>query len=187
VHEQSKIEAGKVVLEPTAFSIRQCVESAVDVIANKAHSKGLEIISTTQPDVPHMIVQDYNRLTQILFNLLSNAVKFSQEGDLLLTVEVLRSASTTLHECPSTDSAAACPPASPPSRFVQFSVQDSGIGPDQQHQPLPNHGVRFTALNRLCSSRSCVMSCCDTGMLPSALPRLFLPFSQVHAATEVMD
>ena len=84
----SKIEAGRVELQQTHFSIRQCVESAVDVIANKANSKGLEIITTVTHTVPYTITQDYKRLTQILFNLLSNAVKFTQQGDVVVTVKV---------------------------------------------------------------------------------------------------
>ncbi len=55
--------------------IRDCVESAIDVVAQKALAKGLDIIARVSPSVPFTIRCDTIRLKQILFNLLSNAVK----------------------------------------------------------------------------------------------------------------
>jgi signal transduction histidine kinase len=123
----SKIEAGRVELEPTAFSIRQCMESAVDVLASKAHRKGLEIVATASYEVPYIVLQDYKRLTQIFFNLLSNAVKFSDQGDVLVTMHVVSEELSA----PSTNSilyGAERDPAAD-SRFVlQCDIRDSGIG-----------------------------------------------------------
>ena len=138
----SKIEAGRVELQQTSFSIRQCVESAVDVIASKAHAKGLELVTDVKLDVPHSICADYKRLTQILFNLLSNAVKFTQQGDVVVTVEVDKRGSQTPNMTErrlsisltdrqlvaSVPSASASLPLGSEYYLLHFSVQDSGIG-----------------------------------------------------------
>ena len=57
------------------MNIRECVEAAMDVVAQKALAKGLDIIAHVAPSVPFSIRCDASRLKQILFNLLSNAVK----------------------------------------------------------------------------------------------------------------
>jgi signal transduction histidine kinase len=111
----SKIEAGRLELEPSSFSIGQCVENAVDVIACKAHSRELEIVVIARPAVPCFISQDYKRLTQILFNLLSNAVKFSEQGDVVVTISVVSSETVAK-------------PAEQTRYVLQFDVKDSGIG-----------------------------------------------------------
>lgn len=82
----SKIEAGRVELSISPFQLRECIESAIDVIAAKAHSKGLEVQYIISQSVPLVVCLDYKRITQILFNLLSNATKFTSTGD--VTVEV---------------------------------------------------------------------------------------------------
>ena len=129
----SKIEAGKVGLEPSSFSVRQCVESAVDVIASKAQAKGLEVIVSVEPDVPYIITQDYKRLTQILFNLLSNAVKFTEDGHVLVSVSVQQCEGPLLR--PEDNDGASSPSKGQQqhqqadSQYVlHFSVADSGMG-----------------------------------------------------------
>lgn len=69
----SKIEAGKIELEESDVQVRECVESTIDVVAQKALSKGLEVISHISAHVPWMVRCDATRLKQIFFNLLSNA------------------------------------------------------------------------------------------------------------------
>ena len=76
----SKIEAGKMALEEQPFDLRECVESAMDLLRVKAAEKGLELACQIAPDVPPAIVGDVTRLRQILVNLLSNAVKFTEAG-----------------------------------------------------------------------------------------------------------
>ncbi len=82
----SKIEAGKLELEPHPFELRPCVESVVDLMAMKAHEKGLDIASMIEAHTPQMIVADSGRFRQILTNLLSNAVKFTETGDVFVSV-----------------------------------------------------------------------------------------------------
>jgi signal transduction histidine kinase/DNA-binding response OmpR family regulator/CHASE3 domain sensor protein len=82
----SKIEAGKMELEETPFDLRGNLESALDVIALRAHEKGLELACDIAPDVPASIVGDVTRVRQITLNLLSNAVKFTDQGEIVLAV-----------------------------------------------------------------------------------------------------
>ncbi len=82
----SKIEAGRMELESRALDLRDCIESAFDVISAKASEKNLELAFTVEPDVPLAIVSDVTRLRQILINLLGNAVKFTHQGEIVLAV-----------------------------------------------------------------------------------------------------
>ncbi|MBK7320084.1 MAG: response regulator [Anaerolineales bacterium] len=99
----SKIEAGKMDLEAQPFDLRECVESAVDLIALKASEKGLEVGLLIEPNVPETVMGDVTRLRQILVNLLSNAVKFTEKGEVLITVQ-------------------------PEGSLLHFSIKDTGIG-----------------------------------------------------------
>jgi len=155
----SKIEAGKVGLEPSSFSVRQCVESAVDVIASKAQAKGLEVIISVEPDVPYIITQDYKRLTQILFNLLSNAVKFTEDGHVLVSVSVEQREEPLLR--PDESDAA-----------IHDGSQSNGSTPQQQQQQADSQYVLHFSVQ-------------DSGMgiSPQAQLLLFQHFSQVHSDT----
>jgi signal transduction histidine kinase/DNA-binding response OmpR family regulator len=82
----SKIEAGRMELERQPFDLRECVESAFDLIIVGASEKGLELASRVDQSAPHTIVGDVTRLRQILVNLLNNAVKFTETGEIVLTV-----------------------------------------------------------------------------------------------------
>ena len=113
----SKIEAGHLELCTSEFPIRDCVESAIDVVAAKAYNKGLEVQYKADLDVPYTIHSDYKRLTQILFNLLSNAIKFTSQGD--VTVEVRIVAETSVVN---------------DSHMLEFSVRDTGIGVSAEAQ-----------------------------------------------------
>ncbi len=83
----SKIEAGKMDVETQPFDLRECVESALDLTADRAIEKGLDIAYIMDDDVPTGIKSDVTRLRQILINLLSNAVKFTEKGEVVLTVK----------------------------------------------------------------------------------------------------
>ena len=86
----------------------------------RAHKKGLELICQVQPDVPDALVGDAGRLRQVLLNLVGNAIKFTDEGEVVVRVEI----------------AGRRPPPSPGAGEVglRFAVRDTGIGipPDQQ-------------------------------------------------------
>ncbi len=83
----SKIEAGKLELEKQPFDLRDCLETAMDLLALKATEKGLELHGMIEPGVPEVILGDVTRLRQIIVNLLGNAVKFTQSGEITVGVE----------------------------------------------------------------------------------------------------
>ena len=82
----SKIEAGKLVLQSAPFSLEECVQGCVELLAPKAHGKGLELAWSFDPSIPRLIGDDA-RVRQILLNLLSNAVKFTDAGGVRVSVE----------------------------------------------------------------------------------------------------
>ena len=82
----SKIEAGRMELENQPFDLRECIESALDLMKLKAADKGLELACEVAAGVPAAITGDVTRLRQILVNLLGNAVKFTEHGEVVVTV-----------------------------------------------------------------------------------------------------
>lgn len=84
--DYSKVEAGKLELERLPFNLRDCVESALDLVAMAAARKGLDLAYFIEPEVPDTIVSDPTRLRQVLLNLLNNALKFTEKGEVVLTV-----------------------------------------------------------------------------------------------------
>jgi signal transduction histidine kinase len=109
VLDLSKIEAGRLDLDPGPVDVRALVDSTLDVIAAQAGAKRLDLVYLVDPAVPERVVTDGLRLRQVLVNLLTNAVKFTDEGEVALTVE----------HAPRTDGSGAC---------LRIEVRDTGIG-----------------------------------------------------------
>ena len=82
----SKIEAGRMDIEAHPFDLRDCVESALDLVATRAAEKQLDVAYVYDGDVPAALNGDVTRLRQILLNLLSNAVKFTERGEVVISV-----------------------------------------------------------------------------------------------------
>ena len=106
----SKMEAGRLILEETGFSLRQTIESSLDVLAARAQEKQLTLASFIAPDLPDHLIGDPTRIRQILLNFLSNAIKFAERG------EVVASA---MHETTADDTSRV---------VVKLAVRDRGIG-----------------------------------------------------------
>lgn len=85
----SKIEAGHLALEPYDLDVVQLVESIAELVAPKAHKKGIEIATLVAPEVPRWVCADVNRLRQILLNLVGNAVKFTHQGGVIISVKLI--------------------------------------------------------------------------------------------------
>jgi len=117
----SKIEAGRLELEYQAFELRDCLESAIDLVAAEASTKGLEIAYVVEGDIPEALIGDVTRLRQVLINLLSNAIKFTEKGEVMLSV----SAEPLADESPKPGGAALSPA---PTHEFRFVVKDTGIG-----------------------------------------------------------
>ncbi len=81
----SKIEAGKLELTEAPFAIETCIQGAVELLAPRAHEKGLEMAWSVDPQLPKLVSGDEARVRQILLNLLSNAVKFTDTGGVCLS------------------------------------------------------------------------------------------------------
>jgi signal transduction histidine kinase/DNA-binding response OmpR family regulator len=104
----SKIEAGKMTLEPIPFDLRLAVEDMAELMAWKAQEKGLDLILRFSPDLPSRVVGDPGRIRQILINLSGNAIKFTTKGQVYLSVE--------------------CEERTGEQVRLRFSVADTGIG-----------------------------------------------------------
>ena len=84
----SKIEAGKFDLDPICFSLRDSLADTVKTLALRAHQKGLELAFHVPLDVPDAVVGDPSRLRQIIVNLVGNAIKFTNEGEVVVRVNI---------------------------------------------------------------------------------------------------
>jgi signal transduction histidine kinase/DNA-binding response OmpR family regulator len=104
----SKIEAGKLDLETLDFDLRSTLEDVNDILAIKAHEKGLELACLIEPQVPSWVQGDPGRLRQVITNLVGNAVKFTERGEVVLHVGVVEDAEE--------------------SALLKFSISDTGIG-----------------------------------------------------------
>ena len=82
----SKIEAGHVDLVNEPFSLAECIEGALDLIAPTAAKKGIELAYEVGSELPPAVSGDQGRLRQIILNLLSNAVKFTQTGEIVVSI-----------------------------------------------------------------------------------------------------
>jgi signal transduction histidine kinase/CheY-like chemotaxis protein/streptogramin lyase len=84
----SKIEAGRLELDPSPFSVRQCLGDARKTLSSIAHAKNLELNYTVDALVPDVVVGDSLRVRQILFNLIGNAIKFTEAGAIRVRVQL---------------------------------------------------------------------------------------------------
>ena len=84
----SRIEAGKLSLEPVEFDLHDVVRSAASALAVRARQKGLELVWQISPAIERVLVGDPGRLRQIILNLVGNAVKFTEQGKVTLSVEL---------------------------------------------------------------------------------------------------
>ena len=112
--DYSKVEAGKIELDPSMFNLHDCLENALKTVALRADEKGLELLCQIDPAVPRIVWGDSVRLRQILLNLLGNAIKFTDEGEVQLSASLQSAA----------DGYAT----------VLFTVRDTGIGIPEDNQ-----------------------------------------------------
>jgi two-component system, sensor histidine kinase and response regulator len=121
----SKIEAGKLELEQIEFNLRHTVEEAVELLAEQAARKHLELTCLISADVPDCLRGDPVRLRQILLNLISNAIKFTSQGEVAVTITLLSEAlSTVTLKCTVIDTGIGIPPSAHERLFEAFSQAD---------------------------------------------------------------
>jgi signal transduction histidine kinase/CheY-like chemotaxis protein/HPt (histidine-containing phosphotransfer) domain-containing protein len=104
----SKIEAGKLDIEHIEFHLEEVLDNMANMVPANAREKHLEILFGTAPDVPLSLIGDPLRLGQILLNLTNNAIKFTEQGEIVVTTELLDRNENTVK--------------------LQFTVRDTGIG-----------------------------------------------------------
>ncbi|MCK8824035.1 response regulator [Fuchsiella alkaliacetigena] len=106
--DYSKIEAGSLELEKADFYIYQLINSVVDMFSYRVKRKGLDLKTVIDEKVPMYVEGDPLRLKQVLINLVSNAVKFTEQGEVIIRVNVLE--------------------RSEEEAELSFSIEDTGIG-----------------------------------------------------------
>ena len=102
----SKITAGKLELEAVSFNLPQTVQETIQLLKDRAQTKGLELVLQIAPQLPRWVKGDPTRLRQILINLLSNSIKFTPQGTVTISIHYV---------------------TEKPALFY-FEVQDTGIG-----------------------------------------------------------
>ncbi|MFT5366292.1 MAG: signal transduction histidine kinase/CheY-like chemotaxis protein [Candidatus Latescibacterota bacterium] len=123
----SRIEAGKLELDPTPFALEEMLGVALNPLSIQAKQKNLEFRQSITPKVPRVLMGDPNRLNQVIINLVGNAIKFTESGSVsvLVDLESQTKETTTLH----------------------ISVTDTGIGISKEKQ-----GLVFEAFSQADSS-----------------------------------
>jgi len=108
----SKIEAGKLEMETADFSLDEVLDNVSTVTGVKAQEKELELLMNTDADVPRGLVGDPLRVGQVLINLCNNAVKFTDEGEIIISTQLVEKKEK--------------------EAMLQFTVKDSGVGLTQE-------------------------------------------------------
>jgi signal transduction histidine kinase/CheY-like chemotaxis protein len=121
----SKIEAGRMDVERHPFDLRECVESALDLIGGRAAEKQLDLAYVFEGEVPDAVEGDVTRLRQVLLNLLANAVKFTDRGEVVLTVQASAAAGAAQLEFAVRDTGIGIAPEGIAKLFQSFSQADS--------------------------------------------------------------
>ncbi len=104
----SKIQAGKLTVDPIVFNLDDALGDVLKLLAPRAQEKGLEIVCHVDPNIPELLNGDISRLRQIVINLLGNAIKFTERGEVVVTVTAL--------------------PTNGKGLELRFAVSDTGIG-----------------------------------------------------------
>ncbi|MDE1351034.1 response regulator [Vibrio aestuarianus] len=116
----SKVEAGKLELEQSPFSLPELLQETGILLSSSLQNKAIEIIYQVAPDVPTILIGDSLRLRQILLNLAGNAIKFTNSGEIKISIETQQ--------------------VSDNSCTLLFKVSDTGIGMTQEQQAIIFNG-----------------------------------------------
>ncbi|MGL5435374.1 MAG: ATP-binding protein [Lachnospiraceae bacterium] len=133
----SKIDAKKVELMPDVYKLSEMVKDIASLICLRAEEKGLDFIVDLSPTLPQAVIGDEMRVKQIVLNMLTNAVKYTNEGEIILTIQSRGEKDGSI--------------------MLEFAVQDTGIGlkqearnglfqPFSQFDSKRNRGIEGTGL-----------------------------------------
>jgi PAS domain S-box-containing protein len=112
----SKVESGHLTLENLDFDLAEVLDKTLEMMAIRAHEKGLELAFRIAPETPTMLVGDPARLRQVLINLIGNAIKFTEHGEVIVRV--------------------ARDPDNGAAGALRFAVIDTGIGIPEETREL---------------------------------------------------
>lgn len=112
--DYSKIESGQIVLEAIDFDLRAAVEEVTELLAERALAKQVEIGTLFSANLPHIVNGDPTRFRQILTNLISNAIKFTEQGEIIIQVNLMKRTNEGL--------------------FIRCEISDTGIGIAEEDQ-----------------------------------------------------
>ena len=131
--DMAKIEAGRVDVQPTSFSIASVVSAQTDMARPLVDKKNIGLTTEVEPNLPPM-KQEESRIQQILNNLLSNAIKFTPEGGrITVSVRRLSAVPTPAPNVPPPIAGAAM--IQPPKRdMLELKVTDTGVGISEADQ-----------------------------------------------------
>jgi two-component system sensor histidine kinase/response regulator len=104
----TRVESGQLSLEQAPFNVAELTERVADTLAIRTRDTQVELVARFAPDLPATLIGDPLRLNQVLTNLVGNAIKFTEQGEVVVTIE---------RDTPSRDPGA-----------LRFSVSDTGIG-----------------------------------------------------------
>ncbi|MBA1445445.1 MAG: response regulator [Gammaproteobacteria bacterium] len=110
----SKIEAGKLELESHDFNLRNLLEDTAELLAERAHNKGLDLTPVMPLEPVLMVKSDENRLRQVLVNLIGNAIKFTEVGEVVVRTNITYETDDKVG--------------------FRFEVSDTGIGMTREQQ-----------------------------------------------------
>jgi signal transduction histidine kinase/CheY-like chemotaxis protein len=130
VLDYNKMQDGHMELGRAPFPLRALLEELVELLAARAHDKGLEIASIIDARVPAWVQGDRGRLRQVVINLLGNAIKFTHQGQVALRVAVVGHDRDTA--------------------LIRFDVSDTGVGITREHQKnlFQDYGQAHRAIAR---------------------------------------
>jgi len=122
----SRIEAGKMMLEDTNFSLRSCIQELLDSQLFAIRIKELTVQASFAEQIPEMLQGDQMRTRQILLNLLGNAIKFTEQGSITIGVDLVsRSGDQVLVRLSISDTGIGMSPATMADIFTAFTQADS--------------------------------------------------------------
>jgi len=110
----SKIEAGKLDIEVIPFDLDDVMETLGHLLGMRAHEKGLELLLVEPPQLPTHLVGDPSRLRQVLVNLGNNALKFTDQGEVVVAIDVIERDNESVQ--------------------LRFEVRDTGVGMSAEQQ-----------------------------------------------------
>ncbi len=104
----NKIEENRIVLENLTFNVADEINSIVNSLSFIAQNHNNKIAITIDPNIPEFLIGDKLRLSQILMNLISNALKFTNNGEVLISANLIK--------------------VNKKAHFIEFKIKDNGIG-----------------------------------------------------------